>query len=105
MSFSCIFAYRFLIHYRFFPCNQIGEFVSDYVEVRRDYTDWTPLYEKPKPSIHEVLSTAGDRHGLPDADAIPNGYSKHLNGSALNSHAADSDQLPSISEKIEERST
>ena len=76
--------------------------------MRRDYTDWTPLYEKPKPSLHEVLSAAGDRHGLPDTNAIPNGHSKHLNGSAngtANGTASDSDQLPSISEKIEERST
>ncbi|TCD68825.1 hypothetical protein EIP91_009692 [Steccherinum ochraceum] len=58
---------------------QIGEFATDYVEVRRDYTDWTPAYDKdiPAPAV------AGDRHGHPETSA----YGHHL------SHASHS-QLP-----------
>lgn len=55
---------------------QIGEFVTDYVEVRRDYLDWTPVYSGGVTSVkREVPSegsttpttlAAGDRHGQPD---------------------------------------
>lgn len=52
--------------------------MSDYVEVRRDYRDWTPPSApnmRRKESISEAGSAtltpppaaAGDRHGLPDA--------------------------------------
>ncbi|KAJ3490157.1 hypothetical protein NLI96_g1621 [Meripilus lineatus] len=83
---------------------QIGEFASDYVEVRRDFSDWTPLNEKPKPSVHEVLSAAGDRHGLPDIDAMGNGHAKHLDSKRMNG-SADDESLPPISEKIEDQSS
>ncbi|KAF7798631.1 hypothetical protein EIP86_009853 [Pleurotus ostreatoroseus] len=52
---------------------QIGEFVTDYVEVRRDYLDWTPVYRggiiATKRDVSDGSSTpttAGDRHGQPD---------------------------------------
>ena len=50
---------------------QIGEFVSDYVEVRRDYRDWTPpstrMQRKDSESTgSETPTAAGDRHGQPD---------------------------------------
>lgn len=53
---------------------QIGEFVSDYVEVRRDYRDWTPAYHRPaalgknegSESGTSTPTAAGDRHGQPD---------------------------------------
>ena len=51
--------------------------MSDYVEVRRDYRDWTPAYDRSvligKGEVSEsdseaspVPVTAGDRHGQPD---------------------------------------
>lgn len=64
---------------------QIGEFANDYVEVRRDFTDWTPEPQGMKPagrwdssegptaSVHTHHThadgtgmVAGDRHGAPD---------------------------------------
>ncbi|KAH9927520.1 ammonium transporter [Epithele typhae] len=56
---------------------ELGEFATDYVEVRRDYTDWTPPY-KDYGRNGEVATTvpvdgsvapvaAGDRHGVPDS--------------------------------------
>lgn len=50
---------------------QIGEFANDYVEVRRDFTDWTPAptrsdsNKKTWSAIDEQVA-AGDRHGAPD---------------------------------------
>ena len=46
--------------------SQIGEFATDYVEVRRDYTDWTPVYDKDMPAP----PTAGDRHGHPETSVL-----------------------------------
>lgn len=53
---------------------QIGEFATDYIEVRRNYTDWTPPADgKPECSDTKVSETdshtpfaAGDRHARPD---------------------------------------
>lgn len=46
---------------------QIGEFVSDYVEVRRDYRDWTPAHQRAGSDTGASTPTAaGDRHGQPD---------------------------------------
>ncbi|KAI0076227.1 ammonium transporter [Panus rudis PR-1116 ss-1] len=61
---------------------QIGEFATDYVEVRRDYTDWTPPYGR------EHLSppaAAGDRHGRVELSASSfNQDSQHKqNGNGL----------------------
>jgi Amt family ammonium transporter len=53
--------------------DQIGEFVQDFVEVRRDFDSWTPpaansqageLYQR---NGHNIA--AGDRHGVPDHSA------------------------------------
>lgn len=51
---------------------QIGEFATDYIEVRRNYTDWTPPVDR-KGSDTKVSETdshtpfaAGDRHARPD---------------------------------------
>ncbi|KAJ8489608.1 hypothetical protein ONZ51_g2793 [Trametes cubensis] len=87
---------------------EIGEFASDYIEVRRDYLDWSPLYHAKSETESDMPPTttttksaaagatgvpaAGDRHGVPDADlglghgpdAVPmrtlNGHG-HANGS------------------------
>jgi len=66
----------------FCPSYKIGEFATDYIEVRRDFTDWTTRPDRhvrkiPIPDSSEnirmsVISAhpvaAGDRHGKPDAD-------------------------------------
>ncbi|KAI0338347.1 ammonium transporter [Trametopsis cervina] len=62
---------------------QLGEFVTDYVEVRRDFRDWTPAYDGAMPihtkgdgssdtnssesrTAQPSPPAAGDRHGQPD---------------------------------------
>ncbi|CCM06402.1 uncharacterized protein FIBRA_08662 [Fibroporia radiculosa] len=46
---------------------QIGEFANDYIEVRRDYTDWTPAYaRKASDTGSQAPLAAGDRHARPD---------------------------------------
>lgn len=49
---------------------QIGEFVSDYVELRRDYRDWTAGEYNPQANAAAdsgtTLAAAGDRHGHPE---------------------------------------
>ncbi|EIW86366.1 ammonium transporter [Coniophora puteana RWD-64-598 SS2] len=50
---------------------EIGEFANDYIEVRRDYKDWTPpsqdRFSTPssEPASDSTVA-AGDRHGQPD---------------------------------------
>ena len=49
--------------------SQIGEFANDYIEVRREYTDWTGAQTKSDEDRNvtaEVHMVAGDRHGRPD---------------------------------------
>ncbi|KAI0932668.1 hypothetical protein AcW1_000276 [Taiwanofungus camphoratus] len=46
---------------------QIGEFANDYIEVRRDYDDWTPLYKGAAESPAPLA--AGGRHARPDTSA------------------------------------
>lgn len=49
---------------------EIGEFASDYIEIRRDFTDGVPLFDLD----HPMSLVAGDRHGRPDFDGVlPNG--------------------------------
>lgn len=64
---------------------QIGEFATDYIEVRRDYTDWTARpdledsphmdvpadarrdgHQPPLPHSHSQHVAAGVRHGKPE---------------------------------------
>ncbi|KDQ54836.1 hypothetical protein JAAARDRAFT_350754 [Jaapia argillacea MUCL 33604] len=64
----------------------IGEFATDYIEVRRDYADWTPLgnvsNEKRDESVtSQTHLAAGDRHGRPDISPKPRG--RQGNGAAL----------------------
>ncbi|KAI0639022.1 ammonium transporter [Trametes polyzona] len=51
---------------------EIGEFATDYIEVRRDYLDWTPPYRVTAPGKADSDSDspigAGDRHGVPDVE-------------------------------------
>ncbi|KAI0651512.1 ammonium transporter [Trametes meyenii] len=53
---------------------EIGEFASDYIEVRRDYMDWTPPYRAGKADPDDGESdaappaAAGVRHAVPDVD-------------------------------------
>lgn len=91
-------------------CLQIGEFVSDYVEVRRDYRDWTPAYERPMVTKGEIStsesgsntpSAGGDRHGQPDVvmNSLTNGNGvTHANGNGV-PHTNGAPGLDSISEK------
>lgn len=50
---------------------QIGEFANDYIEVRRDYSDWTVLGQPMSEQGSEVPTmdtyTHGDQHGQPDS--------------------------------------
>ena len=49
---------------------QIGEFANDYIEARRDYTDWTAPGNSTSRQAPEVLMmdicTYGDRQGKAD---------------------------------------
>ncbi|KAH0838634.1 ammonium transporter [Lanmaoa asiatica] len=53
---------------------EIGEFANDYIEVRRDYSDWTavgdPMSEKPSEVPTTETYTNGDRHTQPDLPPI-----------------------------------
>ncbi|KAI0358991.1 ammonium transporter [Trametes cingulata] len=91
---------------------EIGEFASDYIEVRRDYMDWTPPYRAKADSDRDSdapLPAAGDRHGVPDVavapahrgrDEVPmqqlNGAHVHANGNGVGVGT-----LTPISEKAE----
>ncbi|KAJ7770830.1 ammonium transporter [Mycena maculata] len=44
---------------------EVGEFATDYIEVRRDYTDGMRPFDS---STNGIPAVAGDRHGLPDID-------------------------------------
>jgi len=49
---------------------QIGEFANDYIEVRRDFTDWTPAYDSETAQQAGLPpAAAGDRHGRPETSA------------------------------------
>ncbi|KAK7694237.1 hypothetical protein QCA50_001417 [Cerrena zonata] len=76
---------------------QIGEFANDYVEVRRDYTDWTPAYDG---AVPVTPTAAGDRHGKPEISASRDGISKgpQVNGNGTTNGGANGG-LPPISEK------
>jgi len=56
---------------------EIGEFATDYIEIRRDFTDGMAPFDSDK---REPLYAAGDRHGHPDverqqrAQHVPNGF-------------------------------
>ncbi|KAG9314695.1 ammonium transporter [Chiua virens] len=50
---------------------EIGEFANDYIEVRRDYSDWTALGDRMSVQVSEVPTTEtidiGNRHGQLDS--------------------------------------
>lgn len=71
MPFRLLFCFVFLLG-RDCVLRQIGEFASDYIEVRRDYTDWTPPYNHSDADSNEPIA-AGDRHARPDT----NGWGHH----------------------------
>lgn len=83
---------------------QIGEFASDYIEVRRDYLDWSPQYRGKADSDSEAPTAAGDRHGVPDVEVTHGDVpmqridSKHANGNG------NGNGLAPISEKGETKS-
>lgn len=84
---------------------QIGEFASDYIEVRRDYLDWTPTYNGKTDSESDSPTAAGDRHGVPDVEVThahsQNGVAmQQPNGKTVNGNGS----LAPISEKAETRS-
>ncbi|THH07133.1 hypothetical protein EW145_g3595 [Phellinidium pouzarii] len=84
--------------------DQIGEFANDYIEVRRDYDDWTPPASVEKSWNIRADSgsdssmrlpqhvAAGDRHGKPDV-----GLHDQQNG--LPASGQNGSQLEPISEK------
>ena len=78
---------------------QIGEFATDYIEVRRDYTDWTPQYQKKSEADSELEAppAAGNRHGVPDDELARTNSLPHSNGQAK----AGNGNLAPISEKPE----
>lgn len=79
---------------------KIGEFASDYIEVRRDYTDWTPLYSGKGQIDYEAPppTAAGDRHGIPDSQ-MPR---QHVDGPPANGQPKPANGvLAPISEKSE----
>jgi len=53
--------------------DQIGEFVQDFVELRRDFDSWgSPGVDNKNGELHQRNGhgiTAGDRHGVPDHSA------------------------------------
>lgn len=67
------------------------------MEVRRDYTDWTPAFEGAGPV---APTAAGDRHGRPDISASRDVASKgpQANGNGT-ANGLTNGGLPSISEK------
>ncbi|KZT06258.1 ammonium transporter [Laetiporus sulphureus 93-53] len=80
---------------------QIGEFATDYIEIRRDYTDWTPYFKEA-----ERIVAAGDRHALPDTSPWPSQDSARRSRSRSQSRGralspgGSIGALPTISEKM-----
>lgn len=51
----------------FYKDMQIGEFATDYIEIRRDFADgFAPLDSTTTSTTNKPLYAAGDRHGKPD---------------------------------------
>lgn len=82
------------------PSDQIGEFVSDYVEVRRDYRDWTPVHgqqhDHRKGDISETTShtastppAGGDRHGEPDITHEQEQHQHHATANGVLGHMSE----------------
>ncbi|KAI0666319.1 ammonium transporter [Trametes maxima] len=93
---------------------EIGEFASDYIEVRRDYMDWTPPYRAGKgdtdgESDSAPPTAAGVRHAVPDVDVVQaqgdgvplTDLSTRVNG---NGNGVGAGGLSPISEKAEAKS-
>ncbi|KAF8898342.1 ammonium transporter [Infundibulicybe gibba] len=49
---------------------EIGEFASDYIEIRRDFTDGAAPFDSLQGAFRPIVA-AGDRHGHPDSDIRP----------------------------------
>ncbi|KAH7883947.1 ammonium transporter [Phlebopus sp. FC_14] len=51
---------------------EIGEFANDYIEVRRDFADWTTIQdrasERESVPTTDTFVASGDRHGQPDLE-------------------------------------
>jgi len=78
---------------------EIGEFANDYIEVRREYTDWTGASTKSDGDKNITVEThvaAGDRHGRPDID--PHTHSHMEKEQAVNGKPHE-DGFSSIDEK------
>lgn len=88
----------FKISLSLFSFIQIGEFANDYIEVRRDFDDWTPpssveksWADRQKESrqssadqdnetvIGDGRVAAGDRHGHPDVEFSRHHQQEHQN--------------------------
>jgi Amt family ammonium transporter len=67
---------------------EIGEFASDYIEIRRNYTDGAAPFDSASGKFHPIAIGAGDRHGHPEI-----GYDTQAEGSVTPEHGG------SISEK------
>ena len=77
---------------------QIGEFVQDFVEVRRAYDEWAPATSSVdrmmEGNILHHLDTVGDRHGVPDMSVHSTRLSPHSSGPYT------PEQVMNISEKV-----
>ncbi|KAF9015453.1 ammonium transporter [Cyathus striatus] len=79
---------------------EIGEFASDYIEIRRDVTDgrWLSDLSESKKGYYEAPVAAGDRHGRPDLELHHSGH--EANGNGVNGAVGDG-ALETIAEKPE----
>jgi len=78
---------------------QHGEFANDYIEVRRDFTDWTPAYKGAESLDSAAPLAAGDRHARPDTSISGHGQSARR---STESGVGGSANLPAIAEKTSE---
>jgi len=77
---------------------QIGEFANDYIEVRRDYTDWTPAYKGAMgDSESDTIAAAGDRHARPETSLHESRWRQRTGSGGPDAQA--NGQLPIVNEK------
>lgn len=77
---------------------KIGEFASDYIEIRRDFLDWAP----PTTNGYNVTDSqsthiyaAGDRHGT-----VEHGVENHVTHRARNAEKVETEKTTTNSEAL-----